>query len=319
VSGNIARILVDHNSRVKEGQVLAELETLPFQTRVQQNQANYLSAVASLEKAKVTLDNLKAKYERALNLAEKNLISSEEMEAGQTVQASFTAPKIFEIANDLSQMQVECDVDEADIGKIKEKQKVRFTVDAFPDEVFSGVVRQVRYSPTVNQNVVTYATIIDFDNPGEKLRPGMTAAVSIITGESKGALCIPNAALRFTPDLPAEEIARIMKEAAGERMLAKDLAKGRQGTSVSSGSQLKAVWYLDDKGKPSVALLRPGITDNAFTEILAGDFKEGHKVITGIGTGSSSGSRAADQGPPNPAMFGAPPPPGSPPPPPPGK
>ena len=319
MSGNIARILVDHNSRVKEGQVLAELETLPFQTRVQQNQANYLSAVASLEKAKVTLDNLKAKYERALNLAEKNLISSEEMEAGQTVQASFTAPKIFEIANDLSQMQVECDVDEADIGKIKEKQKVRFTVDAFPDEVFSGVVRQVRYSPTVNQNVVTYATIIDFDNPGEKLRPGMTAAVSIITGESKGALCIPNAALRFTPDLPAEEIARIMKEAAGERMLAKDLAKGRQGTSVSSGSQLKAVWYLDDKGKPSVALLRPGITDNAFTEILAGDFKEGHKVITGIGTGSSSGSRAADQGPPNPAMFGAPPPPGSPPPPPPGK
>jgi len=239
------------------------------------------------------------------------------MEAGQTVQASFTAPKIFEIANDLSLMQVECDVDEADIGKIKERQKARFTVDAFPEDVFSGAVRQVRYSPTVNQNVITYATIIDFENRDAKLRPGMTAAVSIIAGEAKGALRIPSAALRFTPDLPAEEIAGIMK-AAGERMLAwRKRGGGPEIPSVSEnqqgGQQPSAAWYLDDKEKLNVALIRPGIPDSAFTEILTSDLKEGQKVISGVGTGSSSGQRAADQGPPNPAMFGAPPPPGPPP------
>ena len=266
VSGKIAKMYVDYNSQVKEGQILAELDRLPFQTRVSQSQANYLSALASLEKSKVTLGNLKSKYERSLSLAEKNLISADEkeaaeanylgaktdvqraeasveqaksqlessrldlsyaiirspmdgivisrnMEAGQTVQASFSAPKIFEIANDLGKMQVECDVDEADVGKVKEGQKVRFTVDAFPDTPFIGTVNQVRFSPTVTQNVVTYTTIVDVDNPELKLRPGMTATVGIITGEAKGVLRIPNSALRFTPNLPAEELAKIMKEA----------------------------------------------------------------------------------------------------------
>ncbi|OGD18319.1 MAG: hypothetical protein A2W03_14385, partial [Candidatus Aminicenantes bacterium RBG_16_63_16] len=278
VSGKIAKMYVDYNSQVKEGQILAELDRLPFQTRVSQSQANYLSALASLEKSKVTLQNLKSKYERSLSLAEKNLISADEkeaaeanylgaktdvqraeasvaqaksqlessqldlsyaiirspmdgivisrnMEAGQTVQASFSAPKIFEIANDLGKMQVECDVDEADVGKVKEGQKVRFTVDAFPETPFIGTVNQVRFSPTVTQNVVTYTTIVDVDNPELKLRPGMTATVSIITGEAKGVLRIPNAALRFTPNLPAEELAKIMKE-AGERMFAKRQAEG---------------------------------------------------------------------------------------------
>ncbi len=186
VSGKIDKMYVDYNSQVKAGQILAELERLPFQTRVSQNQANFLSAQASLEKSRVTLQNLKAKYERSLSMAAANLISADEkeaaeanylgaktdvqraeasvaqaksqlessqldlsyaiirspmdgivisrnMEVGQTVQASFSAPKIFEIANDLSKMQVECDVDEADVGKVKEGQKVRFTVDAFPD------------------------------------------------------------------------------------------------------------------------------------------------------------------------------------------
>ncbi|MBN2409880.1 MAG: efflux RND transporter periplasmic adaptor subunit, partial [Candidatus Aminicenantes bacterium] len=219
VSGKIAKLNVDYNSKVEKGQILAELDLLPFETRVNQSQANYLSAQASLEKAKVTLDNLRKQYDRALSLFEKDLISSEEkdiaeanylgaktdlqraeasveqagsqlesskldlsyaiirspidgiiisrnMNVGQTVQASFTAPKIFEIANDLSKMQVECDVDEADVGRIQENQKVRFTVDAFPNDSFNGVVQQVRYSPTVTSNVVTYTTIVAVDNPG---------------------------------------------------------------------------------------------------------------------------------------------------------
>ncbi len=287
VSGKIDKMYVDYNSQVKAGQILAELERLPFETRVSQNQANFLSAQASLEKARVTLQNLKAKYERSLSLAAANLISADEkeaaeanylgaktdvqraeasvaqaksqlesskldlsyaiirspmdgivisrnMEVGQTVQASFSAPKIFEIANDLSKMQVECDVDEADVGRVKEGQKVRFTVDAFPDTPFIGTVNQVRFSPTVTQNVVTYTTIVDVDNPELKLRPGMTATVNIITGEAKGVLRIPNSALRFTPELPAEELAKIMKE-AGERMFAKRQAEGGAAPAGDGG------------------------------------------------------------------------------------
>ena len=255
VSGKIDKLYVDFNSQVKEGQILAELDQSLLRAKIDQNNANYLSAKASLEKSRVTLDNLQKKYERAKTLFGKNLISFEENEAaeasflgaktdvqsaearlvqaksqldssrvdlgyatirspidgvvinrliniGQTVAASFTAPKLFEIANDLSKMQVECAVDEADIGKVKEGQKVRFTVDSFPDETFNGTVNQVRYSPTTTSNVVTYTTIVDVDNLGLKLRPGMTATVSIITGEAKNVLRVPNGALRFTPTLP---------------------------------------------------------------------------------------------------------------------
>ncbi len=375
VSGKIAKLNVDFNSRVKEGQVLAELDLSTFQTRVSQNEANYSSALAALEKAKVTLDNLKKKYERSLSLFEKELISFEEKEAaeanylgaktdlqraeaaveqaksqlesskldlsyaiirspidgvvitrnmnvGQTVQASFSAPKIFEIANDLSKMQVECDVDEADVGKIQEGQKVRFTVDAYPDSSFTGTVKQVRYSPTVTQNVVTYTTIVEVENPGMKLLPGMTATVNIITGEAKGVLRVPNAALRFTPPIAAEEIQRIMKE-AGERMMAKRKAEAgeaesgqipgqkieggprmmfSQGGSMPQGMQgagggqrssrrPSMVWYLDENGKLNVAFIRPGVTDNSYTEILRGDLKEGQEVL--IGTESSPANRAA--------------------------
>jgi len=393
VSGKIAKMYVDYNSQVKEGQILAELDRLPFQTRVSQSQANYLSALASLEKSKVTLGNLKSKYERSLSLAEKNLISADEkeaaeanylgaktdvqraeasveqaksqlessrldlsyaiirspmdgivisrnMEAGQTVQASFSAPKIFEIANDLGKMQVECDVDEADVGKVKEGQKVRFTVDAFPDTPFIGTVNQVRFSPTVTQNVVTYTTIVDVDNPELKLRPGMTATVSIITGEAKGVLRIPNSALRFTPNLPAEELAKIMKE-AGERMFAKRQAEGGaapagegQHTQVTapagqgatggqaggprtfgqgmgmgmgggqrSGRRPSTVWYLDASGKLTISFIRPGVTDNSFTEILRSELAEGQEIITGLATAQTTTAATTPGGPPRGGMM----------------
>ena len=386
VSGKIAKLYVDFNSQVKEGQIVAELDQSILKSRVEQNQANYLSAVASLEKARVTLDNLQKKYERALSLFEKNLISYEEKEAaeanylgakadlqsaearveqaksqvesskvdlgyavirspidgvvisrniniGQTVQASYQAPKLFEVANDLSKMQVECSVDEADIGKVKEGQKVRFTVDAFPDDTFNGTVKQVRFSPTVTQNVVTYTTIAGVDNQGLKLRPGMTATVSIITGEAKGVLRVSNAALRFTPNLPPEELGKIMKE-AGEKMFAKRQAEGQtqgqeagrlqqltQGAGQQGGPRMNfsqgggnpqgmpgqagmrrkpsMVWYLDKNGKLNIAFIRPGVTDNSYTEILRSDLKEGQKVIIGL----ESGPAATTASNPRPPMF----------------
>ncbi len=399
VSGKIDKLYVDFNSQVKAGQILAELDQSLLKAKIDQNNANYLSAVASLERSKVTLDNLKKKYERSLSLFDKNLISFEEKEAaeaaylgakadlqssdarlaqakslldsskvdlayatirspidgivinrliniGQTVAASFQAPKLFEIANDLSKMQVECDVDEADIGKVKEGQKVRFTVDSFPNETFFGTVNQVRYSPTVTSNVVTYTTIVDVDNPGMKLRPGMTATVSIISGEAKNVLRVPNAALRFTPNLPAEEIQKIMKE-AGERMAARRQQEGGagqmagspeagapgqnapasatpqatrpgeggqrstisgqdQGAAAPQGARLRQpsrVWIQDENGKLQVVFIRPGVSDNSYTEVLRGELQEGQKVVIGTEGGPIVAATPGGPGQPGRMMF----------------
>jgi HlyD family secretion protein len=361
VSGNINKLYVDFNSRVKEGQVIAELDQSQFITRVKQNEANYQSAKASLEKAKVTLENNKKKYDRALDLFEKDLISFEEKETietqyysaladiqssnarleqaesqldssrvdltytiikspidgvvinrkvnvGQTVAASFQAPVLFQIANDLSKMQVECSVDEADIGKVKEGQKVRFTVDAFPNENFTGKVSQVRYAPEIIQNVVTYTTIVEVSNPEMKLRPGMTATVSVVTGEAKNVLRVPNSALRFNPSLSPEEMQELMAS------MRQEMRERRGGSNRPEGSRLKAdaqrpgsgqqipgmrgfgtpgerikdfgrVWFEDENGELKMAFVRTGVTDNSYTEIVWGNLKEGQLVITGEASG----------------------------------
>jgi len=384
VSGEIEKIYVDFNSQVKEGQVIAQLEQSQFLSRVNQDEANYQSAVASLEKAKVTFENLKKKLERALELFEKDLMSFEEKETvetnyygakadiqsaearlqqaksqletskvnltytiikspidgvvinrninvGQTVAASFQAPVLFQIANDLSKMQVECSVDEADIGKVKEDQKVRFTVDAFPDENFNGVVKQVRYSPEVVQNVVTYTTIVDVENPEMKLRPGMTATVSIVTGEAKNALRISNAALRFTPNLSQEEMMNLitrMREERGTNREGSDPesrpgqkeGSQQQGTQRAGSGQRQSgrggfgmggrqmqdfarVWIEDENGQLKMVFIRKGVTDNSYTEIVSGDLEEGQLVITGENTEGGTRSSSNRGGPSMMRMF----------------
>jgi len=366
VSGKIDKLYVDFNSRVKEGQVIAELDQAQFLTRVKQNEANYQSAEASLKKTKVTLDNTKKKYDRAMNLFEKDLISFEEKEAietqyysamadiqsseakleqaesqldsskvdltytiikspidgvvinrrvniGQTVAATFQAPVLFQIANDLSKMQVECSVDEADIGKVKEGQKVRFTVDAFPDENFTGKVSQVRYAPEIVQNVVTYTTIVEVDNPEMKLRPGMTATASVVTGEAKNVLRVPNSSLRFNPSLSPEEMRELMasmrqemRERKGgssrpegsrpggdahrqatQRPGSGQHASGMRGFSMQGAQmrQFARVWMEDESGKLKMVFVRTGVTDNSYTEIVSGSLKEGQLVITGETSG----------------------------------
>jgi HlyD family secretion protein len=366
VSGKIIKINVDFNSQVKQGQIIAEIDQSPFLSKVQQNEANYLSSQAALLKSKVTLDNSEKQYERAKSLFDKELISYEEFEntetqyfgakadlqsnearleqakaqldaskvdlaytiikspidgvvisrnvnEGQTVAASFQAPVLFQIANDLTKMQVECSVDEADIGKVKEGQKVRFTVDAFPTENFNGVVRQVRYSPEVIQNVVTYITIVDVDNPEMKLRPGMTATVSIVVGEAQNALRVLNTALRFQP---APEILQALfqemrqqRQAAGgntssasgqsekSRPQQKPQANLQSGLQMGSGGmrgQMKdagRVWLEDANGKLHMVFIRTGVTDNVYTEVTGGDLKEGQEVITGENSSGKSSSQ----------------------------
>jgi HlyD family secretion protein len=366
VSGKIIKIYVDFNSQVKGGQVIAEIDQSPFLTKVQQNEANYLSSKASLEKSRVTLANSEKQYERSKSLFEKELISFEEFESaevqyysskadlqssearleqakaqldatkvdleytiikspidgvvinrnvneGQTVAASFQSPVLFQIANDLTKMQVECSVDEADIGKVKEGQKVRFTVDAFPNDNFSGVVRQVRYSPEVIQNVVTYTTIVDVENPEMKLRPGMTATVSIVVGEAQNALRVPNSALRFQP--PPEVMLAQFNEMKRERQAARGESAKTEGQQTRQRPQQAAqpgfqfssqmgtggmrgrmrdmgrVWMQDESGKLKMVFVKTGVTDNIYTEITGGEIQEGMEVVTGETSQTASSNR----------------------------
>ncbi|RLE02400.1 MAG: efflux RND transporter periplasmic adaptor subunit [Candidatus Aminicenantes bacterium] len=364
VSGKIAKIYVDFNSRVKKGDILAEIDQSSFLTRIKQAEANYQSAKASLERARVTMETSKKKYERALKLFEQKLISPEEKETaetnyfnavadyqsalarleqaksqlessrvdlsytvikspidgvvikrninvGQTVAASFQAPVLFQIANDLTKMQVECSVDEADIGKIKEGQKVRFTVDAFPEESFEGVVSQVRYAPEVVQNVVTYTTIVSVENPEMKLRPGMTATVSIIVGEARNVLRVPNAALRFRPQLSPEEMKKMFEELRAQRRSTsgnsasssgrRPLFSGERGASQGERSAkdksrqgMAMVWVLEEGHKLRPVPVKTGVTGDEYTEIVRGDLKEGDEVVIGTGASPrSSSSRSA--------------------------
>ncbi len=371
VSGKIEKLYADFNSVVTKGQVVAELDQEPLLMKIQQNEANYKSRVASLERSKVSLQTAGKAYERAKSLFAKELISIEEMDAaeanflnaksdlvsseatlaqakstldlskvdlgysvikapvdgvvitrkvnvGQTLQSNYAAPVLFQVATDLTKMKVECSVDESDIGKVKEGQKVRFTVEAYPNQNFDGIVQQVRFSPETVSNVVTYTTIVNVDNPEKKLLPGMTATVSIIVGEAKNVLRVSNAALRFTPSLPAEELQEIMKESA-ERMMAKRQAEGGQpgapagGAAPAAGSapaaqggqrtfnrpgggpaggaarpQMPRVWMQDQDGKWSMMFLRTGVQDTSYSEIARSELKEGDIIVAGLMSATST-------------------------------
>ena len=238
ISGIITDIKVDFNSRVKEGEVIAQIDPSTYQRSVEQAQAELANARATLElaeveakraeqlsqsqlipaaeadRARAELNQAKAVVqmrEASLNKAKVDLerttiyapisgiVISRNVEPGQTVAASFNTPTLFLIANDLAKMQIEAMVSEADVGGVEEGQKVNFTVEAFLGRQFQGTVKQVRYNPTTNQNVVTYVTVVEVDNADLKLRPGMTANASIIIGEKRDVLKIPNASLRFRP------------------------------------------------------------------------------------------------------------------------
>jgi len=202
-------------------------------------EANYIGARVSLQMAEASLSQQKAALDQSkvdlsyaiIRSPIDGTVITRNVNIGQTVAASMNAPLLFKVASDLTKMQVKCAVDEADIGRVKEGQKVRFSVDAFQGEVFNGEILQVRNSPTTSQNVVTYETVINATNPELKLKPGMTATVSIVTGEARGVVKIPNAALRFTPNLPQEELQKIYAEMRGGTQ-----GQGQPGPNAQGGT-----------------------------------------------------------------------------------
>jgi HlyD family secretion protein len=311
VSGTIMRLMVDYNSPVKKGQLLAQIDPANVQAQVDQADANLWSAKANMEKAAVaTLDaqrtlqrnkelfaqNFIAKSDldtaetnaqsaqaqqkvtlaqvgqaqAALKIAKTNLeytnilspvngtVISRSVDVGQTVAASFQTPTLFSIAQDLTKMQIDTNVDEADIGKVQVGQDVTFTVDAYPDTIFKGKVAVVRNSPITVSNVVTYDVVIRVDNPQLKLKPGMTANVSITIETRKDVMRISNAALRFKP-----------AEVKGKSEKAQD-KQSMKGTKV---------WILE-KGEPKPVKVTIGLCDGNYTEISAGELKEGQEIIT---------------------------------------
>jgi HlyD family secretion protein len=296
VSGNIAKLFADFNSQVKAGQVVAQIDPALFQATVTQADGDLASAQAALELAKVNATRTQELFARKtssqadLDQAIANLHQAEanvkikqgaldkakaDLDHGTItspidgVAASLQAPVIFQIANDLTKMQIDSNVAEADVGVVQVGQDVDFTVDAFPMRTFHGKVVQVRNAPITVQNVVTYDTVIGVSNPDLKLKPGMTANVSIIVAHKDDVLQIKNAALRYRPAeaTPAE---------IGSRSPAPVGARGSAGRERrTSGRSV----YLLSGGQPKPEQIKTGISDGVVTEVIEG-LKEGDRVVT---------------------------------------
>jgi HlyD family secretion protein len=362
VSGTIAKLNVDFNSRVHKGDVIAQIDPALFQGALLQAsadldnaKANLAAAKANVEKAKATSLQTKADYDRAAELTKDKIMSQQQLDlakanydsanasargavanvtqaeaqvsqkaaaltvaqtnlnytvirspidgtvvarnvdVGQTVAASLQAPTIFTIAQDLTKMQVYTKTDESDVGSIKVGRPVTFKVDAFPKDTFRGVVSQIRMNATMVQNVVTYDTIIDFDNPERKLFPGMTAYVTIPVATAQNVLKLPNTALRYKPPMAPEEILALYKQYGvdgGEREQAgDDPAAPQRGAPAGGGTQNlprapraenAVVWKLHADNTMEPIKVSLGITDHSYTEVTAlikGELKEGDELI----------------------------------------
>lgn len=306
VSGMIKYLYVDYNSKVKKGQLLAQIDPALFQAQVNAASGSLNSARGKYQKTLSTLIYDKANYQRYKELYKKHYVAksdldlaeatyradvaslssnradianaqatlqnnltnlnytrivspvngvvvSRSVDVGQTVAASFTTPTLFSVAQDLTKMQIEVSVSEADIGKVKVGQDANYTLDGYPNQTFHGKVTQVRLSPTTTSNVVTYTVIVTVDNKSGILKPGMNADVSIIACKKENTLSVDSAAMRFTP---------------------KDITGGKKFRE-------QGLWILR-KNKPVRIHIKTGITDEDVTEIISNQIKEGDKAITGI-------------------------------------
>ena len=352
VSGIVEKMLVDFNDKVTKGQVLAILDKTLFEAAVKDAEAGVFRARAKADQGEAELkrnqplvekghlsemeflvtktnaETAKADLaiaEAALKRAKTNLgytvirspisgtVIERTVDAGQTIAASFQAPKLFIIAEDLTRMQIEANVDESDIGQIKENQEARFEVQAYPDEKFTGKVRQIRLQPTTIQNVVNYTVVVDASNETGKLLPGMTATVDFLIDERHDVLLVPNTALNFKPNQEMlKKYGPQMKEKM-QKMWAERRKDGSERHSMGFGGGTSAtgfgggnmmgmigqggnmpnnmgiVFYLDETGIPGAVTLQKGVTDGINTEVVRSPIlKEGMEVITAYSTVDSS-------------------------------
>jgi HlyD family secretion protein len=386
VSGTISRLNADFNSKVKKGQVVAQIDpsllrgaVLQAQADAANSKANLLAAQANFVKAKATAVQAKADYQRNLSLAKEGVFSQQQLDlakanadtadagvdaaqaqvtqagaqyqqkqaavtvaqtnldyttihapidgtviarsvdVGQTVAASLQAPTLFTIAQDLTKMQVYAATDESDVGMIHPGQEVTFKVDAYPKDSFTGKVSQVRMNATTVQNVVTYNTIIDFDNPQLKLFPGMTAYITLPVASASSVLRVPNGALRFKPDMPVDEIRALYQkyglssghpqattrtDSAASLSRAAGSGEGQRGGGTPGQQRtprvdVSVIWkLLPDKSLEPVRI-RTGITDHTVTEVaqvLNGQLHPDDELVTGAQALTSAPTAAPGMG-----------------------
>lgn len=287
---NVARAKSDLSQRKRE---LDRVQSLIVQQFVSQNDVdvaltNHQSAEAQVKVAEAQVKQAEA----ALNSAELELkyttikspvdgiVVARNVEVGQTVASSFATPNLFLIALDLTKMQVDTNVSESDIGGITEGKEASFTVDAYPGVKFEGTIKQVRLAPINVQNVVTYNVVVSVDNRDLRLKPGMTANVSMVVAQRDQVLKVPSAALRFTPpksdlgDGPSGDGKGIKGESAGRPL----------AISTEVGSHARKLWKIGASGELEPMLIQPGISDGVFTEVVAGPLAEGDSVVVGVET-----------------------------------
>ena len=325
VSGIVSSLSVDYNSPVTKGQLLATLDPTPFEAQVEQRRADLLRAEVEARNAEVAFrrqerlldqgltapsdyDTAKAAFDAAqagvaqaeatLRQARTNLsytriyspidgvVVARQYDIGQSVAASFQAPTLFTIAEDLTKMQVQADVDQSDIGRVAMGQTARFTVDAYADETFSGTISQIRLNATQNQNVVTYPVIIGVPNPDKRLKPLMTADVIIDVARVADVLRVPNAALRFRP-VETKSGAEGAPGPDARREAPPGGLAGVVGGARPAEGRSDNVYVLDDEGRPREVAVKTGITDGRYTAIVGGDLKEGDRVAVGLETAKS--------------------------------
>ncbi len=368
VSGIISHIFVDFNDKVRKGQIVARIDTTLLVSAVEDGEVNIERNQAQLRQAEREFKRIKGLYDKQfitevefnraqydLDIANASVKSAEinlerarrnlgyatiyapisgtvierNVDVGQTVAASFSAPQLFLIADDLSHMEILASVDESDIGLIKEGQTARFTVQAYPDEMFTGAVRQVRLQSTMQENVVNYTVVIDVENEDRKLLPGMTATADFLIETAQDVMKVQNAALRFRPTEAMmaevrERMQRQREERTGDTPDSTRQRAGRRGQHGDGGGDgagqgegrrqggeggfgrpggqggfggfgqgrpdFTTLWYLDEEGNLSMAPVRTGISDGQMTEIRSRRLEPGMQIIAGVTQASQSSS-----------------------------
>ena len=324
VSGTVLERRADFNDRVKKGQILLRLDPATLQARLRQTQAGLAASNAALVLARATYErNLKlvaagfisaltldqgkrevdaavanvelgrAQVESAQTDLDNSVIRSpidgvvirRNTDVGQTVAASFQTPDLYLLARDLRQMVIQTNVSEADVGLIKTGQAVHFTVDAYPEREFEGLVQQFRLNSASAQGVVTYTIIVDVENPDELLKPGMTAQTRIVVSSKPKVMRLPTAALRFRPDEDSlnAEGAKPAASAASAPATAEEKARADDDgvlTATRTGRKIYRVYTVGDKQLPKLHEVTIGIANTRFTELISGDLKAGDEVIT---------------------------------------
>lgn len=355
VSGTIEKLFANFNSKVRSGQVVAELNQDKFKAAVDQARANYIAAQSTLAKAKVTVEDGRRTLERTRELKKRELMAQSELDAaqtaydaavaqldvnkaqvaqaqaalnqvtvdlnntvirspvdgivisrnvdvGQTVAASLSAPTLFTIANDLTKMEVHTNVDEADVGNVWEGQEITFTVDAFPARRFRGKVYQVRNAPLNVQGVVTYNAVARIDNKELILKPGMTANVQFLVSRKENVAVIPNMAMRFRPPDRKDEVQELLRQErsrvaapVGTRRTSRASRAGGGGGGAVGNRRVTVYVLRENKAQP--VEVQVGITDGSRSEVLDGGLNENDQVIIGM---SSAAAPSAQSGVPNP-------------------